>query len=412
MGSDGSMGSGVPALAAGCLEEGPVRLAAELIAAPSPNPPGDERLAVQVVLEHLERLGIDDVQVVGPDEVRLSVLARVPGRGGGPTLLLNGHLDTKPPGDLDAWATPPWEPTIRDGRLYGLGSADMKGAVAAMIHAGADLAREPARGDLVLAFTADEEAGAAFGTRWLAEQGLLEADAAIIGEPCGITREWEAIRVVSRGGLVFTIEVRGTQMHSSLSDELGGVNASATMARLLARLDRERRTVLRFEPHPLLPLGPTLNAGLHTTSGVGYGVLSGRASFQSDVRSLPGMSRDDIVADLQAFLERAHDDDPELDATLSVDLWLAACEIAPDHPVVQALSAAAAARLPEAPPLGAFPGGTDAPHMQLVAGIPTVPSFGPGLLTTAHRPNEWVSVQGIVDAAAIYADAARRFLDA
>ena len=174
-------------------------------------------------------------------------------------------------------------------------------------------------------------------------------------------------------------------MHSSLSDELGGVNASATMARLLARLDRERRTVLRFEPHPLLPLGPTLNAGLRTTSGVGYGVLSGRASFQSDVRALPGMTRDDIEADLEAFLERAHDDDPELDATLSVDLWLAACEIAADHPVVQALSAAAAAHLPEAPPLGAFPGGTDAPHMQLVAGIPTVPSFGPGLLTTAHR---------------------------
>ncbi len=80
--------------------------------------------------------------------------------------------------------------------------------------------------------------------------------------------------------------------------------------------------------------------------------------------------------------------------------------------MVQALSAAAAAHLREAPPLGAFPGGTDAPHLQLVAGIPTVPSFGPGLLTTAHAPNEWVSVQGIVDAAAIYADAARRFLDA
>jgi acetylornithine deacetylase len=393
-------------------EPGPIELTAELVAAATPNPPGDERAAAAVVVEHLRRLGIDDVRVVGPDERRANVLARVPGRGGGPTLLLNGHLDTKPPGDLDLWERPPWEPAVVDGHLYGLGSADMKGAVAAMIHAAAAIRREEVRGDLLLAFTADEEEGAASGSAWVADRGLLQADAAIVGEPCGIARDWEAIRLISRGVFIFRFDVRGTQMHSSLSDRLGGVNASATMARLLARLDAERRSLLHYPPHPLAPEGPTLNAGLVARSGVGYGILSGEASFLCDVRLLPGMTREGIESDLADFLARAQADDPELDATLVVEHWLPPCEIEATHPVVIALQAAAEAHLGAPLPLAAFPGGTDAPHLQLRAGIPTVPSFGPGLLTDAHRPNERVSTQSILDATAIYADTARRFLDA
>jgi acetylornithine deacetylase/succinyl-diaminopimelate desuccinylase-like protein len=190
------------------------------------------------------------------------------------------------------------------------------------------------------------------------------------------------------------------------------VNASATMARLLTRLHAERRTVLRYDPHPLAPNGPTLNAGLAAESGVGYGVLSGAASFVCDARVLPGMTREGLEADLRAFLARAHADDPELDATLEIEHWLPPCEIAPDHPIVSALSDAAAARLGRRIDVGSFPGGTDAPHLQLGADIPTIPSFGPGLLTSAHRPNEWIQTSSIVDAAAIYADTARRFLDA
>jgi acetylornithine deacetylase len=124
------------------------------------------------------------------------------------------------------------------------------------------------------------------------------------------------------------------------------------------------------------------------------------------------MTREGIEADLAAFLARAHADDPELDATLVVEHWLPPCEIEATHPVVLALQAAAEAHLGAPLPLAAFPGGTDAPHLQLRAGIPTVPSFGPGLLTDAHRPNERVSTQAILDATAIYADTARRFLDA
>ena len=203
-------------------EPGPIELAAELVAAATPNPPGDERAAAAVVVEHLRRLGIDDVRVVGPDERRVNVLARVPGRGDGPTLLLNGHLDTKPPGDLDLWERPPWEPAIDDGMLNGLGAADMKGAVAAMVYAAAAIRREDVRGDAAAGL--HRRRGGGRGERL--EVGRRPGTAAgrrvrrrrAVRHP----REWEAIRLISRGVFIFRFDVRGTQMHSSLSDALGG----------------------------------------------------------------------------------------------------------------------------------------------------------------------------------------------
>lgn len=391
--------------------DGPLGLARELVAAATPNPPGDERAAADVLTRTLRSLGIDDVQVVGPSPSRPNVLARIRGRGGGRSLILNGHIDTKPSGDLDAWETQPWDPVVRDGRLHGLGAADMKGAVAAMVYAAAEVARAGTDGDLILAFTADEEEGAASGARWLAERGLLAADAAIIGEPSGITRDWEAIRLISRGVFIFRVGVRGTAMHSSLSDQMPSVNANVEMARLIGRLASEAPSMLRYVPHPLAPRGPTVNAALAASGGSGYGVLPAAASFISDIRVLPGMTRDQIEEDIAAFLERAARDEPGLQTTFEVEHWLPPCEIEVTHPVVEALAAAAADVLGAAPPFALFPGGTDAPHFQLAAGIPTVPSFGPGLLTAAHRPNESISVQSITEATAIYARTARRYLD-
>jgi acetylornithine deacetylase len=389
-----------------------VEFARELVAIPSPSPPGDERDAAALVSERLHTLGIHDVELHAFAPERPNVIAHLAGTGGGPTLLLNGHLDTKPPGDLDAWITPPWDPVIDGGMLRGLGSADMKGAVAAMVYAASALAEAgPFRGTLTLALTADEEAGGGFGARWLAEQGLVHADAAVIGEPCGIERDWEAIRLISRGAAIFRVTVRGTQMHSSLSDQLPSVNASEKLARLMTRLADEGNRFLAYEPHPLLPRGPTVNVGLAVSSGLGYGILPGEGTFLSDIRALPGMTLEGIEADLLRFLEQARVDDPKLEAELVFEGWTPACEIPAEHRLVELLAQAAESVLGRHVPPDAFPGGTDAPHFQLLAGVPTVPAFGPGLLTVAHMPNEAISVEAIVQAAKIYAVAARRFLD-
>ena len=183
-----------------------LELTRDLIRTPSPNPPGDERAVADLVTERLRALGIDEITRVGAEETRPNLLARVRGAAPGPTLVLSGHLDTKPAGDMDAWETDPWDPVLRDGDLVGLGSGDMKAAIAGMVYAAAalkhaqeaDAAGGGFAGELVLVFTADEEAGAQLGSKWLADNGHLQADAAVIGEPSGITSEWQSVHLVSR----------------------------------------------------------------------------------------------------------------------------------------------------------------------------------------------------------------------
>lgn len=382
----------------------------QLISTPSVNPPGDERRVADLVNGRLRKLGVVDVQEVAKDPGRPNIIARVPGTHTGPRLILCGHLDTKPPGDLELWNSDPFDPVLRDGRLVGLGSGDMKAAVAAMVYAaGALVAAGGSRGDVILVLTADEEAGSNFGSRWLAQTGQLQADAALIGEPSGITREWEGIHIVSRGAALFKVKVHGTQMHSSVSDRLPAINATVQMARLIDRFDRELKASLTYRGHPFGGLGPTVNVGVMAKAGVFYGVYPGYAEFGCDIRTLPGMEEAELRSDVEAFLERAMRDQPGLDAELAWEIWVPATEIAADHPAVRSVQSAALDVLGEAIPLTAFPGATDAAPIQLVAGIPTVAAFGPGLLPAAHSPNESLEVSGLLKAAKIYSLAAWRF---
>ena len=381
-----------------------------LVAAPSPNLPGDETAPAAVIHQWLERFGLPAARVVAKAPHRPNLLVRIDGARPGPHLALCGHLDTKPVGDAaPEWRTDPWTPTIAGDRLYGLGATDMKGAVAAMVLGGAAFAAVADRvaGSLSLVFTADEEYGSGYGAHYLAETGAVEADAIILGEPSGIRKEWDAIRIVSRGISGFRVSVHGTQTHSSVSDTLPTVNAVEAMARLMVGLRRELR--LRYPEHALCPTGPTINVGVRASGGYGYGVLPGHAEFWSDVRTLPGMTWETFNEDVEAALARVAPEIPG--ATFAVDYppnlrWLESTEVTPDHPTTVACRRAAEAVLGVSPPLSLFHGGTDAYAFHAVGGIPTLPAFGPGQLPLAHGPNEWVSVTSLGQAMRMYALAA------
>ena len=384
----------------------------ELIRTPSVNPPGDEVPISKVILEKLRMLGVTERQIVGALDERPNVLAHVQGTEPGRTMMLSGHIDTKPPGNLDEWKTNPHEPVIIGDQLVGLGSGDMKGAIAGMVYAAAALANlGHFSGRLALALTADEENGSVYGSKWLASEGLIEADVCVIGEPGGIQREWESLHLVSRGVALFRVVVLGTQMHSSIYDQLPAVNATLKMAALALKMQNELRSYLTFDEHPFCKHGPTINVGVMASAGVTYGVFPGRAEFASDIRTLPGMTEEQIQLDIQRFLDDAMAQDPELRATLEWNRMMGATEIDSNNDVIQVLQSTSEMVLGRAPMLDAFPGATDAAYIQTAAGVPCVASFGPGFLPRAHSPNESMHKDGPAQAAMIYALSALRYLN-
>lgn len=391
-----------------------IRFTGQLIATPSITPPGDERAIATLLLQTLKGLGLDETFIVGEQEERPNILCRLRGVRGEPTLLYVAHTDTKPVGDCQSqWMSDPFRPVLKDGKLYGLGAADMKAAVAAFVFAAAALRQlGPLQGDLMLAFVADEEGGGKYGAHYLTADYGLKADMALIGEPPGITREWEYIHLGSRGLFCFNVRVSGTQMHSSLSDYLPSVNASLKLADLMVRMSRDLK--LHFDPHPLSPNGVTVNLGVRLQGGVYFGVYPGWAEFGVDVRTLPGMKKDTLIRDIQEFLRQRQVADPSLKVEFETEPppldWIDPVEVSDDLPLVNALASASKAVLGFCPPSGLYPAATDAPKFQLQAGIPTIPAFGAGMISLAHGPNEWVGTRSIVQAAEIYALAAYEIL--
>jgi acetylornithine deacetylase/succinyl-diaminopimelate desuccinylase-like protein len=383
-------------------------LTCALVAAPSPNLPGDETAPAAVVTEALRRYGLPDATNVAMEPHRPNLIVRIDGAVPGPHLALCGHLDTKPVGEAAAeWRSDPFTPTFDGDRLYGLGSTDMKGAVAAMVLAGAAFAAvaDWAAGSLSLVFTADEEYGSTLGAHYLVEMNALEGiDAIILGEPSGVREDWDAIRIVSRGVSAFRVLVRGTQTHSSISDMLPTVNAVEAMAQVMVGFRREFKP--RYPAHPLCPTGPTINIGVKALGGVGYGVLPGYAEFWTDVRTIPGMDESEFREDVEEAVARAAAEVPEASVEVAFHptlAWTTPTEVLANDPVVIASQRACEAVLGASPPLALFPGGTDAASFHGIGGIPTVAAFGPGQLPLAHGANEWVSATSVVQAMRMYA---------
>jgi succinyl-diaminopimelate desuccinylase len=380
-----------------------VSVARQLVAASSQNPGEDERRVALVVEQLCGQLGLPKPQRIGVEE-RPNLLVEVPIGSGSRRLGLCAHLDTKPVGD-GQWSTDPLDLTVVNGELRGLGVVDMKGALAAMLLATADLvADSPGRGAVVLVLCADEENGATFGARWLAENARPDVDAMIIGEPGGIVDDWDRLHLGSRGICNFDVEIATRQGHSGLRDVFGFVSATEVAARLVVDLrDRFR------PPHPRdSRWEPALNPGVVLEGGINYGVVPGRARVASDCRLVPGMDRSAFEHAIRHFV--AETIDPSARADVVIRNWIPAVTVRDDDPVVQAARGALAETLGAVPPDGFFPATTDATWFSEV-GIPSLPAVGPGLIRHAHGADETVSIAALEQARAIYRALARRYCE-
>ena len=391
-------------------------LARALIRAPSPNPPGGEHAVAGVVTEIARDLGLPEPEVLARDGNRPNLLFSVDFGRGGRHLVLSGHLDTKPVGDA-TWQVDPLAADVRGDRLYGLGSADMKAAIAAMLVAAAQVGSEGlGAGRLSLLFTADEEDGASYGAHFLAALQAVRGDAVVIGEPGGMRSDFDRLHLVSRGIARLRITASGRQGHSSLSDLDGSdpaaANAGVAAARAVNAVAAGVPLAVPTNEHDLLGWHATVNTGLAFRGGVGFGVLPGQVSVDTEVRLLPGMDRGQILAALQHAVAGVV---PGAGPTVSVGYdtpprdWLPATQVRPDDAVAIAARDACAAVLGAVPPDSVFPGTTDAAWFGGLAAIPTLPAFGPGLLARAHGADEWVSVSAVRTAVDLYSELARRF---
>src|SRR4051812_34656070 len=399
--------AGAPPVSAGPNTDG-AALAGGLIRAASRNPPGDERAVAAVVGDALEALGLPPAECIARDARRPNLLATIDFGTGGRHLVLCGHMDTKPVGDA-SWTTDPFEGELRGDRLYGLGSADMKGAVAAMLVAASGAAGDPpSAGRLSLLFTADEEDGAAYGARHVTSTRGLAAHGVVVGEPGGIEEDFDRLHLVSRGIARMRIVARAGQGHSSLADELVMRNAGVDAARAVLAVHDELALPAPRNVHGLAGWQATVNTGLAYRGGVGYGVLPGRMAVATEVRLLPGMDRDGVVEAFERTLDAvAERSGAQLDLAFDEppNDWLPATLVEPQDPLAQTAGRACETVLGHGVELSVFPGTTDATFFA----EPTLPALGPGVLRRAHAADEWVSIQALHRAVDLYAELIRRF---
>jgi acetylornithine deacetylase/succinyl-diaminopimelate desuccinylase-like protein len=221
------------------------RLLSELIAIDTTNPPGNETVAAKHLAAYLARSGVE-AELVGRVPERANLIARIPGRGDGPSLLLLSHTDVVL-ADPAEWSVPPFSGLDRDGSIWGRGALDMKGQVAAEAVAFAALAREgwQGNGDLILCSVADEEMGNGFGAMWLAEQhpDLIRCDY-VVNEGGGERLEHRGriaytVNVGEKMCSGFAITVHGRSGHASIPDLAD--NPVPKLAPVIERIDRMAR---------------------------------------------------------------------------------------------------------------------------------------------------------------------------
>jgi acetylornithine deacetylase/succinyl-diaminopimelate desuccinylase family protein len=368
-----------------------LRLAQALIRIPSVNPPGEEAAVAEWLGTYLARAGLP-VEITEVLPGRPNVVAAADFGEGGPTLVLNGHLDVVAVGE--GWDEAPFSGSVRDGRLYGRGAADMKGPLAAMIEAVLAVRRAKVlrRGRVILTAVMGEEYGG-LGTKHLVRQGL-RADHAIVGEPS------ELLPVIAHKGTVrYEITVEGKAAHGSVPD--AGLNAIYKTATLIAELERLHHRLAARPPHPLVG-SPSLNVGT-VAGGSGTCIVPAQCSLTIDRRVVPGEAVARAGEEIEEVLADLRRQDPTFRARLTLQNVAPAMEIEPDRPVVSAIRRAAAEVQGRDPGIHGWTATADSNLLVNDLGIPTV-IFGPGSIrAVAHQPNEFVPLAELEAATRIYA---------
>jgi acetylornithine deacetylase len=343
----------------------------------SPGSPGEIH-AAQKLGEILDAWGFD-VELSDSAPGRPNLIARI-GPTGSPAMMFAGHLDTV---GVEGMSHDPFSADIRDGRIYGRGSCDMKSGVAAMCVAALrarDSVRD-AQGQIIIAAVTDEEYES-LGMRSLMENGV-RADCAVLTEPTRL-----AICPAHRGFVWSEIEFTGRAAHGSRHDL--GIDAIRHAGLVLAELDVLDKGKLRETSHRLLGRG-----SLHASTiegGIGWSTYPDRCLLKVERRTIPGEKEEDSLNELKSACERVRANNPDLTATVRLIAAQLPSDVDENAPVVRSLASAIEE---EGIPLSieGMSAWTDAAVLN-ENGISAV-CFGPGDIGLAHAAEEFVPVSDI-----------------
>jgi succinyl-diaminopimelate desuccinylase len=345
---------------------------------PGINPPGNTTEIAAFARAYLERLGIA-VDVYEPLPGAPNLVASIGRAGARPGLVVNGHLDTFPAAEGEWRHGDPFSGGQFDGRIYGCGSSDMRGGVAAILFAAAILkAREQELpGRVTLTLVSDEETGGRWGTRWLLENvEEVQARACLNADQCGP----DLVAIGEKGMVFLTLSTSGRSSHAAYG------NAESANHRLLKILTALRE-LERLED-------VTVNVG-HLEGGVSPNLVSESAHARIDIRVPPGLNTDRLLAEVDAAVAGTGED-----CTIKVDLLSEPNATAVDDPLVTEVMEASRLATGRAPRAFTRVGASDA-RLFRAAGMPTV-VYGPAA-NNMGSPDEFVSCDDLLATAQVHA---------
>jgi succinyl-diaminopimelate desuccinylase len=352
-----------------------------------------ELAAAEIISAELGQSGIE-CRIDSWGENRANFVARVESGGRKGALLFACHLDVVGPGEAK-WEHPPFSAAESGGKIYGRGSADMKGGIAAVVTAIRQIIESGVKlaGDIILLGAAGEETDSCGARRFVSSEArdLPDIAGVVLPEPT-------AFEVVTahRGMLWLDVKTFGRAAHGS-TPELG-VNAIVSMRDLLGELESYK---IRAEPHKLL--GECSMSVNTIVGGKEINVIPDKCEIGIDIRTLPGQNRQAIIDDFEKIFAKLKEKNPEFQASVSIVREVGALETDPDCGFVKEFCSAIGAKQTKA--VGFT---TDGPHL-VPLGAPVV-VFGPGEPEVCHKPDEYIEISDLEKAVEYYKDIILKFL--
>jgi len=367
----------------------------------------NETQVATFIYEFLKKQGFE-VHMQEVVSGRPNIVGILHGKKPGKTLLFEGHTDVVTAGNLADWRFNPFDAIIENGRIYGRGSCDTKGNVAAAIFAVKAIkeSTEDFNGMIMLCIPCDEE-GMMIGIKDFIDKGWADhVDGAVICEP-----EENQLCIFQKGAMRAEVRVFGKQSHGAMP--LSGINPNWRLAKIIIELEKlEQAEKQRVGMHPYLGW-PSITPTIIMSPSKGepqINVVPGEAYMTLDIRTTPGQEHDELKRQILAIYDVLSETDPDFKATLNIIEERPWTETSKEDPIVRSIAKAYTEITNKEPKYNGVPGATDGTFLSVLKGIPVVVT-GAGDRMIPHQVDEYVDIDELVEACKIYALTAMHFLN-